>query len=218
MMTKRLSLGGIFLSTLAIAVAYAAAFLPGGAPPWAEWTVAVATGVVMVATMALGAEKGGRIGWLVLPFGFTLLVIAGGFSWVLALPPVDPADPALWLGLPPRAAVVIYGIGILPFFVIPTAYAASFERQTLTEGDLERVRRAAREFRAQGEAGAHAGPGAGSGPDGPAGSRGADGSTESPAGSAAAAYDRDPGRDRGMDGDVVPTAAAKAVPASEEVA
>lgn len=153
-MTKRLSLGAIFLSTLAIAVAYAAAFLPGGSQPWAEWTIAISTGVVLVATMALGAEKNGRIGWLALPFAFTLVVIAGGFSWVLALPPVDPADPTLWLGLPPRAAIVIYGIGILPFFVIPTAYARSFERQTLTPDDLERVRQAARDFRAQREAGA----------------------------------------------------------------
>lgn len=158
MMTKRLSLGAIFLSTLAIAVAYAAAFLPGGAPPWAEWTIAVSTGVVLVATMALGAEKNGRIGWLAFPFAFTLLVIAGGFSWVLALPPVDPSDPTLWLGLPPRAAVVIYGIGVLPFFVVPTAYARSFERQTLTPGDLERVRRAARDFRAQREAGTSSAP------------------------------------------------------------
>lgn len=158
MMTKRLSLGAIFLSTMAIAVAYAAAFLPGGAPSWAEWTIAVSTGVVMVATMALGAEKNGRIGWLALPFAFTLVVIAGGFSWVLALPPVDPSDPTLWLGLPPRAAVVIYGIGILPFFVVPTAYARSFERQTLTPDDLARVRQAARDFRAQREAGAGSAP------------------------------------------------------------
>jgi hypothetical protein len=47
------------------------------------------------------------------------------------------------LGLPRRAAIVLYGIGLLPLFVLPVAYALTFDEMTLSEEDLERVRRAA---------------------------------------------------------------------------
>jgi hypothetical protein len=146
-MTKRLALAGLFLSTLLIAAAYASAFLPGGAPAWASWAMALGTAAMMVAAMTLGAARNGGIGVLWLPFAFTFLVIAGGFGAVLVLPPADPADPVLWLGLPPRAAIVMYGIGLLPLFVVPVAYALTFEARTLSSDDLERVRRAARHFR-----------------------------------------------------------------------
>lgn len=152
---KRFALGSLFASAVAVAVAYAAAFLPGGAPVWAVWLLAVATATMVVATMMLGATKDGRIGALALPFGFVFVVLAGGFALALALPPADPADPTLWLGLPPRAAIILYGIGLLPFFVVPVAYALSFDPATLSDDDLRRVREAAQAFRAsQGEAAA----------------------------------------------------------------
>jgi hypothetical protein len=147
-MAARLSLAVLFLSTLAIAVVYAAAFLPGGAPPWAAYLLAGATAAAMIASMAVGAVKEGRLGWLVIPFGAAFVLIAGGFWWILSMPPVDAASPDLWMGLPPRTAVLLYGIGLLPYFVIPVSYALTFDRRTLTEADLERVREAARAFRA----------------------------------------------------------------------
>ena len=55
----------------------------------------------------------------------------------------------LWLGLPARAAIVIYGIGLLPIVVLPVAYALTFESQTLTAEDIERVRSLAREIEAR---------------------------------------------------------------------
>jgi hypothetical protein len=112
-----------------------------------------------VSTMTLGAARAGRIGPLALPFGFVFLVVAGGFSLVLSLPPVDPAEPVLWLGLPPRAAIVLYGIGLLPLIAMPLVYALTFDRHTLGEADLERVRRAAQQLRAR-EAAAGGAPGA----------------------------------------------------------
>lgn len=131
-----------FLSLLGIGAAYASAFLPGGAPEWAAWVMAIGTAALLVAIMALGAVRHGRLGRLWLPFAFVFVVLAGGFCLILALPPVDPLDPALWLGLPPRAAVVLYGIGLLPMLVVPIAYALTFDEMTLTEHDLERVRSA----------------------------------------------------------------------------
>lgn len=146
-MMRRAALAALFLSTLAIAIVYAAAFLPGGAPPWTSWLLALATATMITAAMVLGAEKDGRIGRLGWAFAFAFLVLAGGFGLVLAMPAADPADPTLWFGLPPRAAIILYGIGLLPFFVIPVAYALTFDERTLSDADLERVRRMARELR-----------------------------------------------------------------------
>ncbi len=139
-MAKQIALITVFLSTLVIAAAYASGFLPGGAPGWAPWALAVAMAAMLVAMMALGAARHGRIGRLVVPFAFVFVVLAGGFGLVLALPGVDPANPNLWLGLPPRAAIVLFGIGLLPLFAVPIAYALTFEDQTLSSEDLARLR------------------------------------------------------------------------------
>lgn len=145
----RWSLRAIAGSALGLTVAYGSAFLPDGPPAWAPWLFVVATAFMMVATMALGAARRGRIGRLWGPFVLVLLILVGGLAAVLTLPPTDPAAPTLWLGLPPRAAIVVYGLGLLPFLIVPTAYAWTFDEQTLGEGELERVRDEA--LRAKGE-------------------------------------------------------------------
>jgi hypothetical protein len=100
--------------------------------------------------MILGAARGRRgIGPLKLPFLFVVAVLVIGFCAALALPATESPLSKLWLGLPARAAVVIYGIGLLPIVVLPVAYALTFETQTLSADDLERVRAVARENRAR---------------------------------------------------------------------
>jgi hypothetical protein len=146
-MIKRVALGGVFMSMVAIAVAFASAFLPSGAPGWAPWLMAIGTSASMVCSMALGAARGGRIGKLAVPFAFVFVVLTGGFWLVLALPAADPQNLDLWLGLPPRAAVILYGIGLLPLFAVPVAYALTFDEMTLSQDDLDRVRAAARVLR-----------------------------------------------------------------------
>lgn len=143
-MTKRSALAGLVVSTVLIAAGYASAFLPGDPPRWAPWAMAMGTAAILVSAMALGAARQGGIGRLWLPFALVFLVLAGGFGAVLALPATDPQDPTLWLGLPPRAAVVMYGIGLLPLFFLPLSYALTFDEMTLSEADLARVRDAAR--------------------------------------------------------------------------
>lgn len=146
-MVHRLAIGALFSSVLGIAAAYGSAFLPGGAPAWAPWVMAFSIAAMLVSTMAIGAARRGRLGKLVLPFAFVFVVLAGGFGVVLALPPADPLDPALWLGVPPRAAVILFGIGLLPLFAVPIAYALTFDEMTLSQADLDRVRAAARALR-----------------------------------------------------------------------
>jgi hypothetical protein len=99
--------------------------------------------------MILGAARGDRgIGPLKIPFAFVIIMLVIGFGAALALPSTEGLVSRLWLGLPARAAIVIYGIGLLPIFVLPIAYALTFETQTLTAEDVERVRQLARENQA----------------------------------------------------------------------
>jgi hypothetical protein len=145
-MTKRTALLALALASLAIAAAYASAFLPGGAPAWAPWPMALGIPAALVAVMILGAARDGKIGKLAFPFAFSGLVLAAGFAAALALPASEAPGVALYGGLPLRAAVIIYGIGLFPIVVLPIAYALTFHEQTLTAADLERVRRAGEEF------------------------------------------------------------------------
>ncbi|MBA2239290.1 MAG: hypothetical protein H0W24_11405, partial [Lysobacter sp.] len=67
------------------------------------------------------------------------------------------AEPLLF-GLPQRAAIIVYGVGLLPTLVLPVAYALTFEAQTLRDEDLERVRAVGRAWRAAQDAGAESAP------------------------------------------------------------
>jgi hypothetical protein len=130
----------VALSALAVGGAYASAFLPGGPPGWAPWLFLGGMSLMMVATMALGAARRGRLGALWIPLGLTLLILVGGFGAALLLPPEDPLHPTLWMGLPPRAALVLLGVGLLPLPILPVAYALTFESQVMAPGELEALR------------------------------------------------------------------------------
>jgi hypothetical protein len=144
--TRRVSLITLFISILAIAAGYAAAFSKNGTPTWAPWLLALGIPISLGAIMILGAVRGSRgIGPLKFPFAFVVLVLAIGFVAALALPATEGPLSKLWLGLPTRAAIVIYGVGLLPIIVLPVAYALTFETLTLSAEDLERVRAVGRD-------------------------------------------------------------------------
>ena len=144
--TRRAALVTLFAAMAAIALGYAAAFGSHGTPSWAPWLLALGIPAALGAIMILGATRGGRgVGPLKIPFAFVILMLVIGFGAALALPATEGPLSRLWLGLPARAAIVIYGIGLLPIFVLPVAYALTFETQTLSAEDVERVRRLARE-------------------------------------------------------------------------
>lgn len=144
-MTRRFALAALFLSIIAIAGGYAAAFSKGGTPVWAPWLLALGIPVALGAIMILGAVRGsGGIGPLRFPFAFVILILVIGFGAALAMPATESPLSKLWLGLPARAAIVIYGIGLLPIIVLPVAYAMTFATLTLSAEDVERVRAMAR--------------------------------------------------------------------------
>jgi hypothetical protein len=149
--TRRLALGVIVASTLAIGIAYASAFAAAGAPRWGGWLFAAGTTGAVIATIALGAIRSGRgMGRLVVPFALMTLMLAAGFAAMFALPDPGATEPLL-LGLPLRAAILLYGIGLLPTLVLPVAYALTFTEQTLSAEDLARVLETARALRRAGE-------------------------------------------------------------------
>ena len=145
-MTRRIALVALFVSILAIAIGYAGAFNKGGAPLWSPWLLAIGIPAALGAIMIIGAVRGTRgIGPLKFPFAFVILILVIGFGAALALPATEGQLSRLWLGLPARAAIVIYGVGLLPIIILPVAYAMTFETLTLSPEDVERVRAAARE-------------------------------------------------------------------------
>ena len=151
MRNRGAAVAGIALSTLAIGAAYLSAFARGGAPPWAGWLFAAGVTGALVAALALGAMRpDGGLGRLVGPFMLATVLLGAGFIAVFALPDGGAAEPLL-LGLPRRAAIVLYGIGLLPTLVLPVAYALTFAGQTLRPEDLERVLATARAARANRE-------------------------------------------------------------------
>ena len=138
---RRVATAVLFVSVVAIAIAYVAALATSGASQWAPWIAAIAIPSSLTAIMILGAIRGDRgIGPLKMPFLFVALILILGFVAALALPATESAGSRLFLGLPLRAAVIIYGIGLLPIIVLPVAYALTFETQTLSAEDVERVR------------------------------------------------------------------------------
>ena len=150
--TRRAALVALIAATLTIAIGYAAAFSPGGPPAWAAWLLALGIPTALGAIMILGAARGQTgIGALKYPFAFVVAALVIGFCAALALPATESALSKLWLGLPVRAAIVVYGIGLLPIIILSVAYALTFETQTLNAEDVERVRALAQENRARSE-------------------------------------------------------------------
>lgn len=145
-MITRLALAALVLSCTAIAGAYLLAFLPGGAPPLAAWGLALGSAGALSSMMALGAARGGQLRPVALgACVLTFLVVGGAFSLALFLPPNEGKDAVLVLGFPLRTAIVLYGVGIVPMLFLPAAYALSFDADTLSHDDFERVRRAGQE-------------------------------------------------------------------------
>lgn len=101
--------------------------------------LAVAMSVCMVAVMVIGVVRAGSSpARVLLPVGLVFVMVCGGLLLAMWMPQ-DNSNSALWFGLPPRAAVVLYGVGILPLFLLPLAYAFTFSTLTLADADLERV-------------------------------------------------------------------------------
>ena len=141
---KRFALLVIAVAMIVIGLGYLSAFLPGGSPGYAAYAFAIATAAVMTAISVLGAARRdrrlGRLAWV---FAFTFVVLAGGFCAALSR---LGAGSDLWFGLPRGAAIILYVVGLVPMAVLPLAYALTFESTTMSDRELEELRRKLREL------------------------------------------------------------------------
>jgi len=131
-MTGRAAATGIGLmvaGTAAIGAAYLATMLAGAPPGWAPWAVAIGGSAASVALFVLGAASRGPVARGIAALLAVLgLVIAGSFAVALALPMPTDDGARLFLGLPLRLAIVFYGVGFVPLFVLPLVFARTFAR------------------------------------------------------------------------------------------
>ena len=146
---KRLLIRLLASSCGLVAVAYATMFASATPPAWAPITLAIGANGVIMTLMAIGAVRHDTMPRsLAMTFIGLFVLCAGAFVAALLLPPQEGAAGPLLLGLPLRAAIVLYGVGVLPIAILPLAYALTFESSTRSEGDLERVRAAHARMRA----------------------------------------------------------------------
>jgi hypothetical protein len=135
----------IFFGTALVAAGYGAAFLPERSQALEAWALLIGMTVLLIGLMLLGARRpGASLGRLAIPLGLTAVLIAGGFAAALLLPAETAGEP-LWFGLPRRAAIVVYGVGLLPVLVLPLAYARTFDTHVLRPEDLDRIRASSRQ-------------------------------------------------------------------------
>lgn len=140
---KRLLVRMLVASCGLVAIAYAAMFVTATPPTWAAVSLAIGANGVIMSLMALGAVRRETIPRsLVWTFIGLFVLCAGCFVVALLLPAQEGAGGPLFLGLPIRTAIVLYGVGVVPIAILPFAYAFTFESSTLNDEDLVRVRAA----------------------------------------------------------------------------
>lgn len=144
---KQAALRGVISGLLLVALAYASAWYPGGAPSWAVWLMVVGSALIISSIMAFGGLRRGR-SWrrVIAAAAFLFVVLIVGFGAALILP-VEGLTGRLILGLPLRAAIILLGIGLVPVLVLPLAYALDFDDTDLDEASLARLRAECRRLR-----------------------------------------------------------------------
>ena len=131
----------VVLGATGILAAYVLAFFPAAAR-LAPWLMSGGVALLLTALLLRGASRRGRRLPVLLLLAIVIVgaLVLAAFWGALALPP-DAAGSPLWLGLPRRAALLIYGVGVLPALILPFAYALSFDAGVLSEAELAELRR-----------------------------------------------------------------------------
>ncbi len=132
-------LAAILLGAMLVLAGYGFAFFQN-ASPVAPWLLACGIAMLLaslvwlgIATESLAGRRGRRAIVLAL-----FLVLMGGLGGAL-LP--SGAQEGLILGLPRRAALLLYGVGLAPGLLFGVAFAAGFDRLVLDRARLETLRK-----------------------------------------------------------------------------
>ncbi|MCX5767732.1 MAG: hypothetical protein NTZ43_10970 [Gemmatimonadetes bacterium] len=142
---KRMLLGCVVASCALAGVGYAGVIVATLTPVWAPWCLAMGANGAVMSLMALGASRRGTLAPALRWTFLTVFVLcAASFGAALAMPANEGAAAPLLLGFPVRTAILLYGVGVVPMFILPFAYALTFDASTLSDDDLARVRAAHR--------------------------------------------------------------------------
>ena len=137
---RRLALAAQAAGVVCIALAYGTAWSVAGTPVWGVWLMISGTALLISGMLCLSALRAGvsaRHAGMVALLLFVVLVLGFGLPMVLA---PETADGPLFLGLPLRAAIEIYGVGLLPALFLPLLFAAQFRDRGLDQASLDRLR------------------------------------------------------------------------------
>ncbi len=137
---RRLALATLVLGVGCIVLAYGSAWRSGGTPAWGIGLMIVGAAMLMSGMLALSAHRSGvptRRATIVAVLLFAVLLLGFGLPMVLA---PETATGPLFLGLPLRAAIEIYGVGLLPACFLPLLFAAEFRDEGLDQASLDRLR------------------------------------------------------------------------------
>ncbi|MES2307102.1 MAG: hypothetical protein V4558_16495 [Gemmatimonadota bacterium] len=141
------ALAAVVAGVLLVGAAYLATWA-GRAPAFALYAMIAGIALQVSGITILGGARPGRTNRPVLiAAGFLAGVIILGFGAAALLPPENIATGPYFLGLPRRAAIILLGVGVLPFLVLPFLYAADFDAGGLDESSLERLRDECRRLR-----------------------------------------------------------------------
>jgi hypothetical protein len=129
------------LSVVLIVIGYSTAFFPvlqraGG------WVMAAGVTLSTVAALTLGALKGqsarAQSRLVIAALLGTATALGAGFAIALSNSSIDGSIALLW-GLPRPTALLLAIVGLVPLFVLPLVYAATFRSHVLTDEDLARI-------------------------------------------------------------------------------
>lgn len=137
---QRLGLGALILGVALIGLAYGAAWSSAGVPLWGVWSMILGAALLMSGMLALVAARSGMDPRRTAAASVVLLMILlAGFGLPVVLP-VEHAGSQLVLGLPVRAALEIYGVGLLPALFLPLLFAVEFREAGLDQDSLDQLR------------------------------------------------------------------------------
>ena len=144
---RRVALVCVTGGVLLVAAAYFAT--------WAGWAPRFAVGAMIVGialqlggiTVLGGSSSGPRNQYVIVAALFLGAVVVLGFGAAVLLPAEGAGAGPYLLGLPRRAAIILLGVGILPFLVLPFLYAADFNTHGLDESSLAQLREECRRLR-----------------------------------------------------------------------
>ncbi|MFQ5740449.1 MAG: hypothetical protein ACE5JX_15690 [Acidobacteriota bacterium] len=106
--------------------------------PITQWVFAILVMVYPVALMTLGAatrrSRLGPLKWVFASLGAVLVVSAA------ALLVYGRDSGRFWIGLPAPAAIMFYGLWLIPFVLVSAAYVWTFSTFSVAAEDLKRIR------------------------------------------------------------------------------